>query len=367
MPRVRKTASAHQPPAYPQTIAPLDDGTVALSMIQALIPLGRKAVEGALPQEVLALATYATRQTPRARDMGLFRRVLGGLSCGEYEAAAEAGPEAFGLAKSSVSRRCIRASARALQTLHERRHDDAHWQVLLLDGKAFADDQMVIALGVTTAGEKRVLGMVQTATENKRVCATFLRELVERGFHTPHGLLVVLDGAKGLRAAVRDVFGDDVPGQRCQWHQRENVLRYLTKPQQVLWRRKLQAAYAHPRYADAERALQALVKDLAKLNESAARSLEEGLEETLTLHRLDVFVELGTSAKTTNLIESVMARVDAKTRRVGRWRTSDQKQRWCAATLLQIEQRFRRVKGVQFLPLLQAALQRTLPVHTAAA
>ena len=209
--------------------------------------------------------------------------------------------------------------------------------------------------------------MVQTATENKRVCATFLRELVERGFHTPHGLLVVLDGAKGLRAAVRDVFGDDVPGQRCQWHQRENVLRYLTKPQQVLWRRKLQAAYAHPRYADAKRALQALVKDLAKLNESAARSLEEGLEETLTLHRLDVFVELGTSAKTTNLIESVMARVDAKTRRVGRWRTSDQKQRWCAATLLQIEQRFRRVKGVQFLPLLQAALQRTLPVHTAAA
>ena len=83
--------------------------------------------------------------------------------------------------------------------------------------------------------------MVQTATENKRVCATFLRELVERGFHTPHGLLAVLDGAKGLRAAVRDVFGDDVPGQRCQWHQRENVLRYLTKPQQVLWRRKLQA------------------------------------------------------------------------------------------------------------------------------
>ena len=209
--------------------------------------------------------------------------------------------------------------------------------------------------------------MVQTATENKRVCATFLRELVERGFHTPHGLLVVLDGATGLRAAVRDVFGDDVPGQRCQWHQRENVLRYLTKPQQVLWRRKLQAAYAHPRYADAKRALQALVKDLAKLNESAARSLEEGLEETLTLHRLDVFVELGTSVKTTNLIESVMARVDAKTRRVGRWRTSDQKQRWCAATLLQIEQRFRRVKGVQFLPLLQAALQRTLPVHTAAA
>ena len=187
-------------------------------------------------------------------------------------------PEAFGLAKSSVSRRFIRASATALQALHERRHDDAEWLVLLLDGKSFAADQVVIALGVTTTGEKRVLGLVQTATENKRVCAAFLRELIERGFRAPTGLLVVLDGAKGLRAAVRDVFGDDVPVQRCQWHKRENVVSDLTKPLQVIWRRKLQAAYQHATYADAKRALQKLVTELAKLNESAARGLEEGLE-----------------------------------------------------------------------------------------
>ena len=411
-----KNAPVHQPSTDPQIVALLDDGTVALSMIQALIPLGLKAVEDALQQQVLALAsrryahgegqpglarwgsqagsifpadqklpirvkrvrdlaagterplaTYAQLQASRARDMGLFRRVLGGLSCREYEEAAEAVPEAFGLAKSSVSRRFIRASARALQTLHERRHDDEHWLVLLLDGKSFAEDQVVIALGVTTTGEKRVLGLVQTATENKKVCATFLRELVERGFQAPTGLLVVLDGAKGLRAAVREVFGDEVPVQRCQWHKRENVTSYLTKPQQMRWRRKLQAAYAHPLYADAKRALLHLVTELAKLNESAARSSEEGLEETLTLHRVNVFVELGTSFKTTNLIESVMARVEATTHRVGRWRTSDQKQRWCAATLLHIEQRFRRVKGVTHLPLLQAALGLKLSVHTAAA
>lgn len=179
--------------------------------------------------------------------------------------------------------------------------------------------------------------------------------------------MVVLDGAKGLRAAVREVFGDDVPVQRCQWHKREHVASYLTKPHQILWRRKLQAAYAHPLYADAKRALLHLVKELAKINASAARSLEEGLEKTHTLHRLKVFDELGASFKTTNLIESVMARVEAKTHRVGRWRTSDQKQRWCAATLLQIEQRFRRVKGVKSLPLLQAALDPKLSVHPAAA
>lgn len=305
MRRVRKGAATHQ--SSDETTAqlpiPLDDGTVPLAIIQALIPLGLRAVDAALQPEVLALAgpraahrdgapgvarwgqqagsiyladqklpirvprvrdpvaatevpleTYATLQTPHALDTGLFRRVLGGISCREYEAAAEAVPAAFGLAKSSVSRRFVRAIARALQTLHERRHNDAELLVLLLDGKTFASDQMVIALGVTTAGEKRILGMVQTATENKRVCATFLRELQEWGFPATDDLLVVLDGAKGLRAAVRDVYGD-VPVQRCQWHKRENVARYLTKPLQVMWRRKLQAAYAHVSYADAKRAL----------------------------------------------------------------------------------------------------------------
>ncbi len=407
MRRVRAKATPHQSARAPnpQLTVPLDDGTVTLAMIQALIPLGLRAVEEALQEEVRALAgaryahhdghpdvvrwgrqsgsiyladqklpitvprvrdraagteiplaTYATLQTPRARDAGLYRRVLAGLSCREYEAAAEAVPEAFGLAKSSVSRRFIRASARVLQQLHERRHDDAEWLVLRLDGKTFASDQVVIALGVTTTGEKRILGLVQTASENKRVCAAFLRELGERGFAAPRGLLVVLDGAKGLRAAVRDVFGDAVPVQRCQWHKRENVVSYLTKPQQRLWRRKLQAAYAHPGYADAKRALHHLVRELALLNASAARSLEEGLEETLTLHRLGVFPDLGTSFKTTNVIESVMARIDAKLRRVARWRTSDQKQRWCAAALLHLEGNFRRVKGYQHLPLLQRAL-----------
>lgn len=418
MPRVRHEGPESQPSAcVPTQLAiPIDDGTAMLALIQALIPLGLKAVEEALVQEVaslagaryahddahpavvrwgaqsgsiyladqklpiqvprvrdraagreVALATYQHFQTPRALDVGLFRRVLGGLSCREYEAAAEAVPDAFGLARSSVSRRFIRASARALRSLLERRLDDREWLVLLLDGKTFAADQMVIALGVTRTGEKRILGLVQTATENKRVCAAFLRELQERGFTTPAGLLVVLDGAKGLRAAVRDVFGDEVPVQRCQWHKRENVLSYLPKTEQPTWRRKLQAAYAHAAYADARRALHRLIQELRIVNQSAARSLEEGLDETLTLHRLGVFPELGTSLKTTNLLESVMARVEAKTLRVDRWRTSDQKLRWCAAALLAVEQQFRRVKGYVHLPLLERALQTKITPSTTAA
>ena len=283
-----------------------------------------------------------------------------GVSTREYRAAAEAVPEAFGIAKSSVSRRFIRASADALRHFHTRRHDDREWWVLLLDGKPFADDQVVIALGVTTDGEKRVLGLVQTATENKRSCATFVRELVERGFAAPQGLLVVLDGAQGLRAAVRDVFGEDIAVQRCQWHKRENVLSYSPKSKHPEWRRKLQAAYAHAAYADAQHALQRLVRELATLNESAARSVEEGLEETLTLHRLALHADLRRSLSTTNLIESVMAQIERKTQRVDHWRTSDQKQRWCAATLLQIEQNFRRIRGLKHLPLFRTALKDKL-------
>ena len=387
----------------------LDDGTlttpVTLAMIQALIPLGLKAVEEALQAEVralagaryrhhdgapgvvrwgkqagsiyladqkvpltvprvrdraagqeLPLATYQQLQQPRAQDLGLFRRVLGGLSCREYEAAAEAVPEAFGLARATVSRRFIQASARELRRLQERPLGDAKWLVLILDGKTFAGDQLVIALGVTTTGEKRILGLVQTASENRRVIASFLRELGERGFPVDGPLLVVLDGAKGLRAAVREVYGETVAVQRCQWHKRENVVSYLPKADQMTWRRKLEAAYAHPAYADAKRSLQRLVRELTPLNESAARSLEEGLEETLTLHRLGVFPELGVSFKTTNLIESVMARVEERTAKVDRWQTSNQKLRWCAAALGVMERQFRRVKGYTQLPLLQRAL-----------
>ena len=165
---------------------------------------------------------------------------------------------------------------------------------------------------------------------------------------------------------MRDVFGD-VPVQRCQRHKRENVVSYLALADQPAWRRKLQAAYAHASYADAKRALQRLGRELRLVNESAAASLEEGLDQTLTLHRLNVFPELGVSFKTTNLVESVMARLEARTHRVTRWRTSDQKLRWCASALWAMERQFRRVKGCKHLPLLQQALRTHASTFTHAA
>lgn len=393
----------------------LEDVDARIAIIQALIPLGLAAVGEALDADVTRLAgpkwsrtgrlpgvvrwtkeprsvylldqkvpithqrvrdlrqnaevpvpTYEALQAPRAADAGLFRKVLLGLSCRNYQACAEAVPEAFGVSASSVSRRFIRASARQLQALQERRLERYDVVALVLDGKTCAADEIVIALGITATGEKVLLGFVQTATENERVCATFLRELVERGLKYHHGLLCVIDGAKGLRKALETVFGGHAVVQRCQWHKRENVLDYLPKTERAAWRRKLQAAYERPTYAAAQAALLRVRQELKVRNESAVKSLDEGFDETLTLHRLGLFRQLGISLKTTNCLESINAQIARRIGRVTAWRTADQKHRWVAAALLDIEPRLRRVKGYRALPLLRTAIQAEIGGKTAA-
>ena len=324
------------------------------------LPITYQRVRDRLRNQEVPLPTYQRLQVPRALDAGLFRKILLGLSCRDYEACAAAVPAAFGLSPSSVSRRFIRASARQLQAFQERRLDGYDVVALVLDGKTFAADEMVIALGITLTGEKVVLGFVQTATENTTVCSAFLRGLVDRGLDPTQGLLVVLDGAKGFRQAVTTVFGAQALVQRCQWHKRENVLEYLPKGQRATWRRKLQAAYQQPTEAAARVALGRVRQELRLVNLSAVASLDEGFEETLTLHRLGVFPQLGISLKTTNCLESVNALVEQRVGKVDRWRTSEQKQRWLAAALLDIEPRLRRIKGYRALPLLRQALLRTI-------
>ena len=228
---------------------------------------------------------------------------------------------------------------------------------LFLDGKTFGDDAMVIALGVTMKGEKVVLGFVQTATENERVCSQFLRSLVERGLNVDQGVLCVIDGAKGLRKAVDKVFGAKAVVQRCQWHKRENVVRYLPTSKQATFRRKLQRAYDQPTYSQAKTALKKVRGELNLLNQSAVASLDEGFEETLILHRLGLFQELGRSFKTTNCIENLNSLIGNRTGKVDRWRNSEQKRRWLATAILDIEPRLRTVAGYRHLPRLRAALQ----------
>jgi transposase-like protein len=295
-------------------------------------------------------------------DEGLFRKVLLGISCRDYEAAVEAVPGAIGLSKSTVSREFKKATATKLKEFQERDLSGYDVVALVLDGKSFAKDEMVIALGVTTQGDKVFLGFVQTDTENAVVVTSFLRGLKERGLDLSRGALVVIDGAKGLRSGVLAVFQGQVLIQRCQRHKRENVVSHLPKAEQKSWRRRLQRAYQRPTYKEAARDLRTLRQELDEVNQSAVASLDEGFEETLTLHRLGVFPLVGRSLKTTNALESVNALAEQRCGRVDHWKSSAQKHRWLATALLEIEPRLRRLLGYRHLPLLRAAIQKNLGI-----
>ena len=330
-----------------------------VELIRSLVPLGLVHVEELLDAEVTALAGE------RAINDRLLKRVLYGISCRNDEAAAEAIPGAIGLSGSTVSRGFIQASAAQLRALQERDLAGEDVVVVVLDGKTFAAATMVIALGLTLSGEKRFLGFVETDTENERVLTPFLRSLVERGLDVSQGTLVILDGGKGLRAAVRKAFRDRALVHRCQWHKRENVVSYLAKQEQASWRQRLQRAYNRPECDEARTALETLHRGLEDRNQSAAGSLAEGLDETLTLHRLGLYGVLGRSLKTTNGLESINALVEERCATVDHWQHSSQRHRWLATALLDIEPRLRKVMGSRHLPTLRAGLKRKLKIDTA--
>lgn len=324
------------------------------------IPVAVPRVRNRASDKEMTLEAYKKLQSPTELDEKLLLKVLYGLSCHQYEKVALSVPESFGLSASSTSRRFIKASARKLKELQERRLEKYDFVSVILDGKSLAEEQVLIAVGVTIDGQKVILGFEQTATENARVARQFLQSLIDRGLGYQQGLLFVIDGAKGLRKAIDDVFGSYAAVQRCQWHKRENVVAYLPKSEQKRFRKKLQQAYELPTYDQTLKALRKIRAELTLVNESAVRSLDEGLEDTLTLHRLNVFEELGISLKTTNCLESINSQVARFTGRVTYWKNSNQRHRWMASTLLEIEKGLRKIKGYRHLPTLRKALQREL-------
>lgn len=326
------------------------------------IPITLQRVRDTINNREVPLSTYERFQEPSRLDEGLLRRVLHGLSCRNYRECSEAIPGALSLSPSTVSRRYIRASMRKLRELMNRRLDGYDFIGIVMDGKSFGDDGIVMAVGITIEGKKVLLGLIQAGTENHRVCRDFLLELIERGLRYEGGLLCVIDGAKGIRKAINEVFGTHGIVQRCQWHKRENVVSYLPKGLQGKFRQKLQSAYSRGNYEEAKSALKAIRAELRLINESSVKSLDEGFEETLTIQRLGLYKQLGRSFTTTNMIESIMAMIGRKTGRINYWRNSSQKQRWVATALLWAEQRLNKVNGYRYLIKLREAIQREIGI-----
>ena len=325
------------------------------------VPISVPRVRDVASGQEQPLETYQQMKARLEVNSKLEEAIVLGLAQRDYGQVAGAFVEGFGLSQSSVSRAFQERSAGALAAFEERPLDAEDFVALWIDGKYLAGVQIVICLGLTMDGRKLPLGFIESTTENAVAIQGLFRDLLGRGFRFEKGLLCVIDGAKGLYKAVQKTFGAHAQIQRCQWHKRENVVGYLAKKDQDSYRSRLRAAYQETNYKTAKSALMAIHAELDGLNRSAARSLMEGLEETLTLHRLGVYAELGKSLRTTNCIENLNGQLTKYIGRVKRWMHSDQRQRWVAMGLLQVEKRMNRIQGKDSLTLLRAALQKHIP------
>jgi len=303
------------------------------------------------------LETYGELRALPEQDKTLINSILRGLSMRDYKGATDQLYDSFGLSASSLSHRFKEHSEQALKEFEERKFDRHTFVGIFIDGKRLAKDQMIVVLGITEEGQKIVLGVCQTSTENARSIGQLLGDIKDRGFRYEGGLLCVIDGAKGIYKAVVDTFGKEAIIQRCQWHKRENVVSYLAEKDQDKYRRKLQKAYNEDDYHEARKQIQNIHAELLGLNRSAANSLKEGLEETLTLQRLGMGQFFGKSFATTNCIESINSGIGKYTAKVTRWMDSNQKYRWTVMACLEMEQRMHKVANYKKLYLLKSALK----------
>ncbi len=293
----------------------------------------------------------------------LVRKIIFGLSEKNYGEVAKTTLGSFGLSQSTISRQFIEESKKTLEEFENRDLGKYDFIGLVIDGKYLQREQVVIALGITIDGIKIPLGFIHTTTEDNISIKGLLKDLIRRNFTFTEGIFTITDGSTGLIKAVKETFGKYALSQRCVWHKRENVVSYLPKDMQKHYRGKLQRAYNEPEYEVAKRKLYEIRIELETINRSAANSLDEGLEETLTLHRLGLVEQLGKSLMTSNTIESLNSQISKYAGKVTRWSSSNMRGRWIAASLVQIEKRLNRIIGHEKLDLLRIAIKDELKLE----
>lgn len=329
-------------------------------LLDQKLPIDVPRVRNKLLNTEVALEAYQKLQEPHKLDEQLFLKLLNGLSTHKYRESAELAPEVFGISASNVSKRFRCCGKVYLEKLLNRGLSEYDFVAVFLDGKTYARDGIVIAMGITIEGRKVIIGMEQMNTENARSVGQFFDKLIERGLKYEQGLLCMIDGAKGFTKAIEDKFKECAFIQRCQQHKKENVVSYLPQGLQKTYRLRLMQAYEQTTYSQAKVALNVICDELSRINPSALASLKEGMEETLTLHRLGLYKELKRSFSSTNCIESVLSQVGQFTDKVDRWRNGRHIQEWVSASLMHIEPRLNKVNGWRHLKLLRERMQNAI-------
>jgi transposase-like protein len=325
-----------------------------------------RSADGAHEVELFTYQHFADRDPLTATVM---ERMLAGVSTRRYRRVQEpiggqVENAARSTSKSAVSRSFVARTTETLFELMRRRLDDVRLAVVMLDGIDLKGRTNVVALGITTEGVKIPLGLWEGSTENAAVATALLADLVDRGLDTSQGVLCVLDGAKALRKAVRDVLGP-VPVQRCVRHKERNVLDHLAERDRPPVKRRLRRAWADTDHDRALEQLRVLAAELQRSHPGAASSLREGMAETLTITRLGVTGSLKHTLESTNPCESMIECVRRTSRNVKRWQSGDMALRWTAAGMLEAERQFRRIIGYRDLAKLAIAIERDLDTRPA--
>jgi putative transposase len=310
----------------------------------------------------LPLQTYAHFADRDPLTKSVLERMLAGVSTRRYQRTQEpVGSDveraARSTSKSSVSRMLVERTRRSLGELMRRRLDDVRLAVMMIDGLELQGRCCVVALGITTEGVKIPLGLWEGSTENATVATALLSDLVERGLDPEQGILFVIDGAKALSKAIRNVFGD-APVQRCLRHKERNVTEHLPERERPAVKQRLRTAWALEDHGRALEQLRRLAGELDRSYPGAAGSLREGMEETLTLTRLGVSGNLKRTLESTNPCESMIEIVRRTQRNVKRWSSGEMALRWTAAGMLEAERQFRKIIGYRELATLVVAIER---------
>lgn len=333
------------------------EGELAFAGRRVRVPRPRvRSCDGAeLPLPTWKHFADADPLTPRAVE-----QMVLGVSTRNYERSLEPLPASIasrGTSKSAVSRRFVGATEQTLTEMMGRDLSALAISAVIVDGIHVGDHLVVIALGIDEQGDKHVLGLHEGATENENVCKALIEDLVARGVRADRSRLFVIDGSKALVAAIRKTFGRRSLIQRCQVHKRRNVEDHLPEAMKKQASRTMITAYRCGNFERAKRMLNSLARQLEKKYPSAAGSLREGLDETLTVMRFELPDGLARTLSTTNAIEFVNSRIRKKTQNVTKWQDGTMVLRWVALALVETAKTFRKLRGFAGMPKLVAALR----------
>ena len=325
------------------------------------MPVQRPRVRAADGSGEVHLPSYDLFSSTEILGRMALEKMLAGLSSRRYRHGLEPAGQAVeaqaaSTSKSAVSRRFVAATETALEQLMTRRLDDLDLVALMVDGVHFGEHTCVVALGIDIEGVKHPLAIEEGSTENATLVTELAAGLRERGLDVTRPILAVLDGAKALSRAVRDVFDKPII-QRCQQHKIKNVRDKLPERLRTVAEQRMRQAYHAASAVEAEGQLTALARELDKTHPGAAASLREGMAQTLTILRLGVPPTLARTLRSTNPIESMTEICREHSKNVKRWRDGTMALRWCAAGMLEAGHQFRRVNGRLHLPKLRAALE----------